>query len=400
MPDKNPVDGKRTAAWTGLGIFKGFGLVVVLFAIAVGTVAKVRPALFLRIPRVGFIPWAMTGGIMPPYIWPTVFAGDNHKSWLKDNDVVVSTGAKSGTTWMLFCTHQIRVKGQAGPKPFVDVSVTTPWPELLQHPDHSPMEQVEMMHNFTLPDGSNLAEYWNNKEYPFRIFKSHYAPRQQGKKPAMQGAKLPVRERPNVKYVAMVRNGLEVVKSFNPFVNKHREEFRTMWGGFPPPAPEDDITESFNNWMPGGLFGFIWWEYVSGWWTFRNDPNVLLLHYSDMITDPRTGIKKLAAFMGVTLTPSEFEDVAVKCSKEYMAAHESNFRYTLPLHPTFGNNGEHGLMDLGGMVSKRLMTGNSGNLKYSDEQKAQWAKMEEELFQDPVLVKWAREGGSSPGTFA
>jgi len=66
----------------------------------------------------------------------------------QDGDVVVSTGAKSGTTWMLYITHQIRVKGREGPMPYVDVSVTTPWPEFLQHPDLTLMQQVSSTHLF------------------------------------------------------------------------------------------------------------------------------------------------------------------------------------------------------------------------------------------------------------
>jgi hypothetical protein len=142
--DKTPSNGKRGSGLLGVlpSIFKGFGLVVVLVAVSVGTVAKVKPSLFLKIPHVGFIPWAMTGGDMPPFFAYDLWQGENHESWLKDNDVVVSTGAKSGTTWMLYCTHQIRVKGQEGPMPFVDVMFTTPWPEMLQHPEHKAMRQV------------------------------------------------------------------------------------------------------------------------------------------------------------------------------------------------------------------------------------------------------------------
>ncbi|KAJ1495281.1 hypothetical protein T484DRAFT_2161573 [Baffinella frigidus] len=102
-------------------------------------------------------------------------------------------------------------------------------------------------------------------------------PRQHGKE-GVREAVLPVRERPNVKYVAMARNGLEVVRSWNPFSNEHRAELLALWGGFPPRLPEDDITESFQTWLPGNAMGALWWEYVACWWAFRNDPNVKTLH--------------------------------------------------------------------------------------------------------------------------
>jgi hypothetical protein len=118
-----------------------------------------------------------------------------------------------------------------------------------------------------------------------------------------------------------------------------------------------------------------------------------------MIADPRAGIKALAAFVGVSLTSAEFEDVAEKCGKEFMSANPHHFRYLLPLNPRFGD-GELGVMESGGMVSKRLLTGTGEKWEYSDAQRKVWAKAEEEMFQDPALVKWARGGGSSPGTFA
>ena len=158
--DSKPAAGKSPVG-TGLrgllpSIAKGFGHVVVLVAVAMGTVAKVKPSLFFKIPHVGFIPWAITGGAMPPMFFSDLWEGENHQQWLKDNDVVVSSGAKSGTTWMLYCTHQIRVKGQEGPKPFVDVSFTTPYPEMLQHPEHTAMRQVDSTTTQIMP----LASPW------------------------------------------------------------------------------------------------------------------------------------------------------------------------------------------------------------------------------------------------
>ena len=49
-------------------------------------------------------------------------------------DVIISGGVKAGTTWMLFCSHQIRVKGNDEKYPFLDHSVTTPWPGFVENP--------------------------------------------------------------------------------------------------------------------------------------------------------------------------------------------------------------------------------------------------------------------------
>lgn len=78
---------------------------VAAISITFGSIAKLAPQLFFKIPNVGFIFYAMTGNILPPYFTTEMF--DKPEEWLKDGDVIVSTGAKSGTTWMLFCSHQV-----------------------------------------------------------------------------------------------------------------------------------------------------------------------------------------------------------------------------------------------------------------------------------------------------
>jgi hypothetical protein len=56
-------------------------------------------------------------------------------------------------------------------------------------------------------------------------------------------------------------------------------------------------------------------------------------------------------------------------------------------------------MEPGALVSKRLLTGKQDKSKFSEEQRRVWGEKEEEIFQDPVLVKWVREGGPPPATF-
>ncbi len=43
---------------------------------------------------------------------------------------MIAAGAKSGTTWMLYCAHQVRIKGSDSEElSFIDVNLNTPWPE-------------------------------------------------------------------------------------------------------------------------------------------------------------------------------------------------------------------------------------------------------------------------------
>lgn len=134
----------------------------------------------------------------------------------------MATGAKSGTTFMLYCTHQIRTKGtDVNDSLFPDVSISTPWPDLRQSRDGTWAEQKER-YNTTIVNGKEMKYYWDNPAYPFRIFKSHFAP-----------PELPVRKvgGKKIKYLAMARNGLDVVSSMTKFFSAHTQRFRDLWGG-------------------------------------------------------------------------------------------------------------------------------------------------------------------------
>ena len=266
-------------------VYKAFTVTskaVAVFAILIGTIGKFAPHLFFKIPN-GFILWAMTGNPLPPYITDEPYLPEN-QGWLRPNDVIVSVAPKSGTTWMLFCSHQIRVKGDDETYPYRDSSLSTPWPDLVQNPGNKAIMSWEhrskAMNTTYLPDGTPLTRYWDNPDYSFRIFKSHFTPPVFGDLIGGRGSK--------VKFLAMARNGLDQVASAAPFFNSHHDDFRKLWGGFPPPtsgdAREDAVTR-MNEMLPGGIFQGWYFDYINEWWKVRNETNVLLLHYSDAKKD-------------------------------------------------------------------------------------------------------------------
>eukprot|EP00961_Rhodomonas_salina_P014192 190512-Rhodomonas_salina.1 len=88
-------------------------------------------------------------------------------TWSKDGDLVVSTGVKSGTHWMLYCSHQIRTRGKGD---LYDINTDTPWLDLRHKPGQSWAELKEMMNSTVLKDGTRLKDRWDSPSYPFRIF--------------------------------------------------------------------------------------------------------------------------------------------------------------------------------------------------------------------------------------
>jgi len=372
-------------------MLKKLSFLVALVAAVFGVVSIVRPQLFLLVPKVGFVLWAMTGHPMPPFLTMDAWEGDEHLTWLRDGDVVVAANAKSGTTWMLYCAHQIRTKA-ADDLPFRDVSYATPWPEMLQDPDLTWAKTKVLLNTTVLSDGMPLNKYWDHPAYPFRVFKSHNFPRE------APGGSLPVRQRPGVKFLAMARNHADQVASFVPFFNQHTEEYRKVWGGFPPGSvgdPIDDAEERLGMLAPGGPLNQFTAPYTKGWWAAKQLPNVLLLHYADAVKDLPGLVLTMASFFGVPLTETEHAKVVERCSMDHMKKISDEFLYRQPLNkrnPDLAAVQDKAMVNKGGVGTSKIAL--------NDAQRARWAALEEDMYADapPELLSWVRSGSGSVNT--
>jgi len=322
---------------------------------------------------------------MPPYIIPGPFEEGN-TDWLKDGDVVVSVAAKSGTTWMLFCSHQIRVKGNDEEFPYGDVSLSTPWPEFIQTPGDDWEIQKEKYNTTILPDGTTYKNYWDNPGYPFRVFKSHNHAESFGNLIGDKNLR-----KKNIRFLAMTRYGLDQIASMVPFFLSHSSEFRNLWGGFPPAssAPIRELAkERLEQCKPGGIWFDQFFPYVNSWWKVKDEDNVLFLHYTDAKNDLPGTVSKLAKFFGIDLTEKEHEKIVEKCGFKYMKDRENMFEYTLPLNPDIQGT----VMMKGGLIRK----GEHGDGKeyFTEQEKDEWHKIEEDHYGDDLpKLNWARNGG-------
>lgn len=375
---------------------KKIGAAVLGLALLIGSVGKTRPHLFLSLPfPLSIILWASTGNEMPPYFMNDAWKEDEIDTWTKDGDLIVATGAKSGTHFMLYCNHQIRTKGtDTDDALFPDVSMTTPWMDMRQSRAGNWAKQKDEYNTTVLPDGTSMKDFWDHPDYPFRIFKSHYAP-----------PVLPVRRREGqqgkkLKYLAMARNGIDVAASMVPFYTAHTDEFRNLWGGFPPVISEESAhgdapPASVRDMLPGQVLESLYFGYVKSWWPYRNDPNVLLLHYSDVRKDLKGTVVKLAKFLGVKLNGAELKTVTERCDIQHMRTVD-RFRSKLPLNKDKIWDNEKDSTLVSGSLTNKGGVGTGASM-FSDKVVAMWKKAEEDMFgHDPPMLKWAREGGEFP----
>jgi len=178
--------------------------------------------------------------------------------------------------------------------------------------------------------------------------------------------------------------------------------YHTLRKGFPPVIDESSYDSAeppaaVKDILPGGALGFFYFGYVKKWWEYRKEPNVILLHYSDIRKDLKGGVRRIAKFLDVDLNPKELNTVTERCGIEHMRK-ANKFLYRLPL-----NDDPEALWDLekdhiinSGSFVKTGGIG-TGAAIFSDKVVAQWKKAEEDEFgHNPALLKWAREGGDFP----
>ena len=83
--------------------------------------------------------------------------------------------------------------------------------------------------------------------------------------------------------------------------------------------------------LPGGFLSEFYFGYVKKWWPYRNDPNVMLLHYSNVRKDLKGHVAKIARFLEVELTEEELEIITERCSIDHMRK-ANKFKYLMPLN--------------------------------------------------------------------
>ncbi|XP_022256006.1 estrogen sulfotransferase-like isoform X2 [Limulus polyphemus] len=114
------------------------------------------------------------------------------------------------------------------------------------------------------------------------------------------------------KIVYIMRNPKDVLVSYYHFLRMVKEI-----------SYKGSFEEFFKSFLDGKIpYGPIWKHYLE-WWEHRNDENVLFLFYEDLHKDIVASVKKIADFLGKSLTEEEIERIAYHCSFQQMAKNPS-----------------------------------------------------------------------------
>lgn len=225
----------------------------------------------------------------------------------RTDDVVIATYAKSGTTLVQQIVGQLIFDGAEG----VPVAEISPWLDL-----RVPKPEVKLA----------LLEAQKHR----RFIKTH----------------LPVDGlvfSPVAKYIYIGRDGRDVVWS----LHNHHLNANKLWyemlndtpGRVGPPIrpPPTSKVRYFEDWLDRDGFPFWpFWENVRSWWNVRRLPNVLILHYGDIIRDKRIAIERISEFLGIRVSKGSLTRIMRHCSFDYM---KRNGDGLLPLSGAFWDGG-------------------------------------------------------------
>ncbi|XP_069840586.1 sulfotransferase 1C4-like [Dendropsophus ebraccatus] len=180
----------------------------------------------------------------------------------REDDILISTFPKAGTTWMQEIVDLIILNGDVERSMRAPCFVKVPFIEINVKP---------------IPSGVEAA---NAMESP-RLLKTH----------------LPIQLVPpsfwekNVKVIYFARNAKDCMVSFF--------HFQRMNKVLPDPGTWN---EYFSTFLSGNIAWGSWFDHVIGWWKAKNKHQILYLFYEDMKEDPKREIRKISKFLGKNLT--------------------------------------------------------------------------------------------------
>lgn len=192
----------------------------------------------------------------------------------RPTDIVITPYGKCGTTWLQQTFHTLRTRGDMD---FDDISRVVPW--------------IETSRSLRLDlEAPQKAEP--------RGFKSHLS-----YDAIPKGAR----------YVVSLRDPKDAMVSM----------YRFMEGWFlePGAVPIGTFIEARST--PGANTDY--WSHLISWWNQRDNPDVLIFTYEQMVADPAASIRRLAAFCDIPLDDDLLALTLEQSSIDFMLRHKDRY---------------------------------------------------------------------------
>jgi aryl sulfotransferase len=107
--------------------------------------------------------------------------------------------------------------------------------------------------------------------------------------------------------------------------------------GPPIEPPPEDIRQYFLDWLDKDGHPFWpFWENTKSWWDIRHLPNVLMIHFAALKRDMEGGIRRIAEFLEIEVSPDKWDGIVEHCSFDYMKQHATK---SVPLGGAFWDGG-------------------------------------------------------------
>ncbi len=231
----------------------------------------------------------------------------------RDDDIVIATYAKSGTTWMQQIVGQLIFDGRAD----VSSAELSPWVDLRVPPRQVKLPEIEAQTHR-------------------RFLKTH----------------LPVDAlvfAPQAKYIYVGRDGRDMMWSlYNHHVTANQLWYDALNNtpdrvGPEIGRPSADPVTYFNDWLAKDGYPFWpYWENVRSWWAIGDLPNVLMVHFADLKADMPGEIQRIATFLDIA--PTRWDAILKHSSFDFMKA---NAQACAPLGGAFWEGGAQTFINKG-----------------------------------------------------